>query len=45
MKSLEFQCDEVIHQSHPMNYIKFDRTMQDIVYKLVPNLETDEYTR
>jgi len=39
------QCDEVIHQSHPMNYIKFDRTMQDIVYKLVPNLETDEYTR
>jgi len=39
------QCDEVIHQSHPMNYIKFDRTMQDIVYKLVPDLETDEYTR
>jgi len=37
------QCDEVIHQSHPLNYIKFDRTMQDIVYKLVPNLEQDEY--
>lgn len=37
------QCEEVIHQSHPLNYIKFDRTMQDIVYKLVPNLETDEY--
>lgn len=39
------QCDEVIHQSHPMNYIVFDRTMQDIVYKLVPELETDEYKR
>jgi len=39
------QCDEVIHQSHPLNYIKFDRTMQDIVYKLVPNLEKDEYKR
>jgi len=37
------QCEEVIHQSHPLNYIKFDRTMQDIVYKLVPNLETAEY--
>jgi hypothetical protein len=34
-----------IHQSHPLDYIAFDRTMQDIVYKLVPNLETDEYRR
>lgn len=33
------KCDNVIHQSHPLNYISFDRTMQDIVYKLVPNLE------
>lgn len=32
-------CDSVIHQSHPLNYISFDRTMQDIVYKLVPNLQ------
>ncbi|KXJ75394.1 hypothetical protein RP20_CCG011752 [Aedes albopictus] len=24
--------------SHPLQYISFDRTMQDIVYKLVPNL-------
>jgi polycomb group RING finger protein 3 len=34
-----------IHQSHPLDYIAFDRTMQDIVYKLVPNLETDEFRR
>ncbi|KOB76740.1 Ring finger protein [Operophtera brumata] len=28
-------CTIVIHQSHPLQYISFDRTMQDIVYKLV----------
>lgn len=33
------KCDNVIHQSHPLQYISFDRTMQDIVYKLVPHLE------
>lgn len=33
------KCDNVIHQSHPLQYISFDRTMQDIVYKLVPTLE------
>ena len=27
----------MIHQSHPLDYIAFDRTMQDIVYKLVIN--------
>lgn len=32
-------CGNVIHQSHPLQYISFDRTMQDIVYKLVPNLQ------
>nr|XP_053631638.1 polycomb group RING finger protein 3-like isoform X2 [Cherax quadricarinatus]XP_053631639.1 polycomb group RING finger protein 3-like isoform X2 [Cherax quadricarinatus]XP_053631640.1 polycomb group RING finger protein 3-like isoform X2 [Cherax quadricarinatus]XP_053631642.1 polycomb group RING finger protein 3-like isoform X2 [Cherax quadricarinatus] len=32
-------CDIVIHQSHPLNYISFDRTMQDIVCKLVPLLQ------
>lgn len=29
----------MIHQSHPLQYISFDRTMQDIVYKLVPDLQ------
>ncbi|KAG4070639.1 hypothetical protein HA402_013559 [Bradysia odoriphaga] len=38
-------CDSVIHQSHPLNYISFDRTMQDIVYKLVPNLQENETKR
>lgn len=35
------RCSNVIHQSHPLHYISFDRTMQDIVYKLVPNLIPD----
>lgn len=38
-------CSIVIHQSHPLQYISFDRTMQDIVYKLVPNLLDDETSR
>lgn len=38
-------CDMVIHQSHPLQYISFDRTMQDIVYKLVPNLQEGNSTR
>ena len=32
------ECNSIIHQSHPLQYISFDRTMQDIVYKLVPNI-------
>jgi len=39
------ECEDVIHQSHPLNYIAFDRTMQDLVYKIVPDLEDDEYKR
>jgi len=39
------ECDVMIHQSHPLDYIAFDRTMQDIVYKLVPGLEESEYKR
>lgn len=38
-------CQIVIHQSHPLNYITFDRTMQDIVYKLVPGLEESKNKR
>ncbi|XP_074643819.1 polycomb group RING finger protein 3-like [Tubulanus polymorphus] len=38
-------CKLVIHQSHPLNYISHDRTMQDIVYKLVPNLQEKEKKR
>ncbi|XP_018095407.1 polycomb group RING finger protein 3 isoform X2 [Xenopus laevis] len=35
-------CRIVIHQSHPLQYIGHDRTMQDIVYKLVPGLQEVE---
>uniref|UniRef100_A0A8C3P0E7 Polycomb group RING finger protein 3 n=1 Tax=Cyanoderma ruficeps TaxID=181631 RepID=A0A8C3P0E7_9PASS len=35
-------CWIVIHQSHPLQYIGHDRTMQDIVYKLVPGLQEAE---
>lgn len=35
-------CRIVIHQSHPLQYIGHDRTMQDIVYKLVPGLHEAE---
>ncbi|XP_052772780.1 polycomb group RING finger protein 3-like [Mya arenaria] len=39
------RCGDLIHQSHPLNYISHDRTMQDIVYKLVPNLQENERKR
>ncbi|XP_043209885.1 polycomb group RING finger protein 3-like isoform X1 [Amphibalanus amphitrite] len=39
------ECNSIIHQSHPLQYISFDRTMQDIVYKLVPNILEDEMER
>uniref|UniRef100_A0A0X3Q174 Polycomb group RING finger protein 3 n=1 Tax=Schistocephalus solidus TaxID=70667 RepID=A0A0X3Q174_SCHSO len=35
-------CGILIHQSHPLNYISADRTLQDIVYKIVPNLKDNE---
>ncbi len=39
------ECEDLIHQSHPLDYIAFDRTMQDLVYKIVPDLEKDEFER
>lgn len=52
VKRLEFEdakncptCDVVIHRSNPLHGIKPDRTMQDIVYKLVPNLQRKEEQR
>jgi len=39
------KCDTEIHQSYPLNYISFDRTMHDIVSKLVPNLVELEQKR
>ena len=52
VKRLEFEdgkncptCDVVIHRSNPLQGIKPDRTLQDIVYKLVPNLQRQEEHR
>lgn len=39
------KCHFMIHQSHPSHYVAFDRTVQDIVYKLVPGLQTEEFRR
>ena len=25
------ECEDVIHQSHPLDYIAYDRTLQDLV--------------
>ncbi|XP_046851442.1 polycomb group RING finger protein 3-like isoform X2 [Xenia sp. Carnegie-2017] len=39
------RCEKTIHHSHPMNYLRLDRTMQDVVYKLVPGLQKREGKR
>ena len=39
------ECEDMIHQSHPLDYIAFDRTLQDLVYKIVPELEKGEFDR
>uniref|UniRef100_A0A915NYT6 RING-type domain-containing protein n=1 Tax=Meloidogyne floridensis TaxID=298350 RepID=A0A915NYT6_9BILA len=39
------KCHYQIHQSHPSHYVAFDRTMQDIVYKLVPGMQAEEQRR
>ena len=38
-------CEIVIHQSHPLNFISYDRTMQDIVNYLCPKLQEEEARR
>ena len=38
-------CEIVIHQSHPSHYVSYDRTMQALVYKLVPGLHEEEIRR
>uniref|UniRef100_A0AC34QBT8 RING-type domain-containing protein n=1 Tax=Panagrolaimus sp. JU765 TaxID=591449 RepID=A0AC34QBT8_9BILA len=39
------KCQTLIHQSHPTHYVAFDRTLQDIVYKLVPGMQAEEKRR
>ncbi|VDO33150.1 unnamed protein product, partial [Onchocerca flexuosa] len=41
------KCSNLIHQawflmSHPSHYVSFDRTMQELVYKLVPGVQARE---
>lgn len=39
------KCNTIIHERRPMDYIMYDRTKQDIVYKLVPQLYIAELNR
>ncbi|XP_033756864.1 polycomb group RING finger protein 1-like [Pecten maximus] len=39
------QCGNKVHESQPLIHLRADRTMQDIVYKLVPNLFENEEKR
>ncbi|XP_072883214.1 polycomb group RING finger protein 6 isoform X3 [Hemitrygon akajei] len=34
------KCNIIVHQTQPLYNIRLDRKLQDIVYKLVPNLES-----
>uniref|UniRef100_A0A7E4USY2 RING-type domain-containing protein n=1 Tax=Panagrellus redivivus TaxID=6233 RepID=A0A7E4USY2_PANRE len=38
-------CGNMIHQSHPTHYVRFDRQLQDIVYKIVPGMQEEEQRR
>ncbi|XP_078358329.1 polycomb group RING finger protein 3-like [Oculina patagonica] len=38
-------CNSLIHESQPLYNIRLDRTMQDIVYKLLPKVEREEKRR
>ncbi|GFY42343.1 polycomb complex protein BMI-1 [Trichonephila inaurata madagascariensis] len=35
-------CEVQVHKSRPLHYIRSDKTLQDIVYKLVPGLFHNE---
>uniref|UniRef100_A0A6G1SNH2 Polycomb group RING finger protein 3 n=1 Tax=Aceria tosichella TaxID=561515 RepID=A0A6G1SNH2_9ACAR len=39
------KCQTVIHERRPLDYILYDRSKQDIVYKLVPQLYISEMNR
>lgn len=36
------ECGQQIHETQPLNNLRSDRVMQDVVYKLVPNLFKNE---
>lgn len=37
------QCQLKVHETHPLFLLRPDRTLQDIVYKLIPNLFESKY--
>ncbi|RUS86314.1 hypothetical protein EGW08_005899 [Elysia chlorotica] len=39
------QCQLKVHETHPLLLLRPDRTLQDVVYKLIPNLFEDEELR
>ena len=39
------ECETLIHKTNPLFGIRSDKTLQDIVYKLVPGLHKDEMIR
>lgn len=38
-------CDVMVHKTRPLDYIRSDKTLQDLVYKLVPGLYKSEMKR
>nr|XP_039265029.1 polycomb group RING finger protein 1-like [Styela clava] len=36
------ECGDEVHETQPLNNLRSDRVMQDVVYKLVPNLFKNE---
>lgn len=38
-------CGTAVNETHPLTSLRADRTMQDIVYKMVPELEINELER
>ncbi|KAK3101896.1 hypothetical protein FSP39_007151 [Pinctada imbricata] len=38
-------CDAMVHKTKPLLYVKSDKTLQDLVYKLVPGLYKNEMKR
>ncbi|XP_022087782.1 polycomb group protein Psc-like isoform X2 [Acanthaster planci] len=39
------RCDTIVHKTRPLLNIRSDKTLQNLVYKLVPNLFKDEMKR
>ncbi|XP_048756046.1 polycomb complex protein BMI-1-A-like isoform X2 [Ostrea edulis] len=38
-------CDVMVHKTKPLQFVKSDKNLQDLVYKLVPGLYKDEMNR